>query len=50
MRIGTLARFPESLYEPMNWDSEEASVQIFSLDESEEALVQIFSLDESRWG
>ena len=27
--------------------SEEASVQIFSLDESEEASFQIFSLDES---
>ena len=26
------ARFPESLYEPRIWDSEEASVQIFSLD------------------
>ena len=26
-------RFPESRYEPLNWDSEEASVQIFSLNE-----------------
>ena len=28
------AQFPESLYEPLIWDSEEALVQIFSLDES----------------
>ena len=28
------ARFPESLYDPLIWDSEEASVPIFSLDGS----------------
>ena len=34
IKLEYTARFPESLYEPLNGDSEEASVQIFSLDES----------------
>ena len=29
-----MARYPESLYKLLNWDLEEASVQIFSLEES----------------
>ena len=34
IRIWIWTNFLESLYEPLLWDSEEASVQIFSLEES----------------